>query len=484
VVDGATLLSYVDGGRAMLAELTDDGVAKLPVATGGTNQPWVDHVTGIVGRFPDPLWLTYEDGGRCIMRAAALRFAGGAWKPAFDLGEQDNIVRAVPYQAGAIGLHDCVDACGTATAGCTSGTLWSDALARTPPLTAGGVVLEDVAALPSGEIYAVGSVCSQDRATCTASQLRWWSPGAKVLSATFPRTDGSRASVLARSPTDVIVAQGRDVYAFDGAKIKKLSTVGAGIYELLDRGAGGVWARGDKLFAVSPDGTSTDITPPKVGRSGWLHVAAKGDEAWASHGDALYRWQAGAWRSVELPRPPFSSTRAYLSPGKVVVRGPGEVYVVADYHERQPGWNDIEHRVAILSTKRPRETLRCRLEPNGVDSTMGGLLAWPAPATEACTTPLVVLAPVSPASPKGFDYPKTRAALRPHLASIAGGEIIEIREDDVVWIAARATSVDAAHKIAETYARTFPTTRTEVVCATPEPTRTIPIDPKAKDGGP
>jgi hypothetical protein len=485
VLADATLVTYAEHGHASVVQLTAEGVVKLPTTAGNA---WVDHVTGVVGRYPDALWLSYDDGGRCIFRNDALRLSGSTWKPAFDLTADDTIEDVQPYADGALGLHKCADRCGGETTKCVPDTLWSDAMKRTPPLTTGGFAMEAFTTLPSGEVFAVGTPCGHDAPSCTRSQLRAWSPGGKVRSFDFPRTDGQLAHVLARSPTQVVVSQGTGVYLFDGAKVARIATPGAGVLDLVDRGDEGFWARGlDKLLAFQLDGKFTDITPPQVGRSGMLRVAAKGSAAWVSRGDGLFRREAGAWKRVELPRPPFSSTSAYLSPEDIQIRAPDDVWVTASYHEQQPGWSEVETRNVILSTRKPKETLRCRLTPTGYDSSIGGIVSFPPPAGDACATPFVVLAPVSPSSPKDQDYPKTRALLKPLVASIADASIVELRGDDMVWIGVRATTRDGARKIAETYGKAYGTVHPEVVCANPQATRTIAIVPGApkasKDAG-
>jgi hypothetical protein len=495
-VADAMLVSYATDDKPVVARITDDGVEKLPGPRAAKDQPSIHNIHAIVGRWPDALWLEYDDGGRCTYREGAVHLAGNVWKPAFDLGAFDSVSDIKPYKEGALAQHSCMDGCGSPdpSSKCVPATMWSDGLHRTPPVALGGAFrLSTFAVLASGEIFAVGGACSHTSPSpCTTSELRWWSAnenGGKVRSVAFPTsTDGGPTRMLARTPTDVIVTQGRAIRAFDGTKIKSVATSPVEIYGIFDRGAEGVWlVADDKLLALDPSGAFTDITPPKEGKQSRLGVSAMGDVAWATHGDGLYRRESGTWKKVALPRPPFSSTSAYLTPEQVHVRGPGDVWVTASYHEQQPGWNEPEKRLTILRTKRPKQTLRCRLEPNGYDSMFGGFIGWPAPMRDECTTPFVVLAAVSPSSPKTNDYPKTRALMKPHLAQIPGGALSEVHADDMTWIGVRASTPEAARQIAATYARSFPMAHTEAVCADVSDSRAIPIDPKAprdpKDGG-
>ena len=106
----------------------------------------------------------------------------------------------------------------------------------------------------------------------------------------------------------------------------------------------------------------------------------------------------------------------------------------------------------------------------------GSFISWPGQATETCKTPFLVLAPISATSPKDFDYPQTRAALRPKSALVSGGTLREIRESGSVWIGLVPRSVEDGRTLADVFAKSFPLARADLVCAEPNITRTIPID--------
>jgi hypothetical protein len=191
--------------------------------------------------------------------------------------------------------------------------------------------------------------------------------------------------------------------------------------------------------------------------------------------DAVYRREAsGAWHNVDLPRPVFtSSTTSYLTPTSISVSAPDDVTVTASYFELAPGWNERESRVAVLRTKKPKETLRCRYELDGAGVLR--LSSWPAVAGESCTTPLLVLAAVSAQSPPGFDYPQTRAILRPHAERIANAELRELSENGRRYVAVVPRSVADGRMLAEVYTKQLPLVHAEVVCAAPTVTRAIPL---------
>jgi hypothetical protein len=204
-------------------------------------------------------------------------------------------------------------------------------------------------------------------------------------------------------------------------------------------------------------------------------AGVKTGAVWAMNKDAVYRREAsGAWHKVELPRPVYtSSSTSYLTPTSISIGGSDDVTVTASYFELAPGWDQHEARVAVLRTKKPKETLRCRDELDGAG--VSPLSSWPAVAGESCTTPLLVLAAVSAQSPAGFDYPQTRAILRPHAERIANAELRELRENGRRYIAVVPRSVADGRTLAALYTKQLPLVHAEVVCAAPTVTRAIPL---------
>lgn len=472
VVENAAFVLY---GPNHLARITDEALEENPELTKGLED--AQGITHLTGRWPDQAYVQFDNGGRCNFTSLAARYDGKQWKSAFALPGGMGVTHVEPFGGGAIGLRQCAG-CGEETS-CVSSVFMGDN-AKVPPFTGDGFTPDTFASSREGDVFATGIVCPKkgSDAGC-ATQLRWWRPGTKVGYAVlgpttqqFRSADGPAHAIVVRSPTEVYVAEDRFFALFDGTKLLPLAAPGKTSNQLLGQAKdGALWLRADgKIWRRAAGGAYADVTPPKPASSGTVTVTGLEQGApWAVAKDALYKRVDETWQKVELPRPPFSSTatKAYLSPTAVIVRAPDDVFVVASYHEAQPGWNEVEHRTTLLRTKRPRETLRCA---HGAR-----LHSWPPPAGETCATPFVMLSEVSTTSPKDFDYPKTRAVLAPKVALVTDGALAEIRESGRIWNGVVPRTLADGRAIAQLYAQTFPMTRPEVICAVPTVARRIPI---------
>ena len=477
-LEGATLVYYGGyTGKPLVAKLTDDGVE--PVLVKLTPPDDVQYVQGIHGRWPDAAWVSYTNGARCSSSSRVRRIERGEWKPAF-AQNGTGVVSSAAYGTGLIGIHEC-GSCGSSDEACGMGTFVSDGV-KPPPMTGDGFTVSDYATLPTGEVYAIGQVCKKGPEgpngvpgplSCSG-QFRWWSPGSKLGWDIVNATDAQGGMVLARSKTEVFVLQGAYLGLFDGRALKKLDVPNKPARSVHDAGADGVWITGEqKVVRRKSDGSYEDIALPPGGAGGFVGLPT--GTVWAMGNGSIYRREAGgAWRKVELPRPVFtSSSTSFLTPTSIAMRGPDDVIVTASYYELAPGWSDREARVAILRTKKPKETLRCRDELDGTG--VSPLTSWPATAGESCTTPLLVLAAVSAQSPPGFDYPQTRAILRPRADLIASAELREIHENGRRYITVAPRSVADGRTLAALYNKQLPLVHSEVVCAAPTVTRAIPL---------
>jgi hypothetical protein len=480
--EGATLVHYGSGGTPLVAKLTDDGVEPVPVTIDPPNDldqspDFFDGIS-IDGRWPDAAWVSYGSGTRCAWSSRVRRIERDVWKSAFP-SASSSVVSSASYGTGLIGLHHCKctpDADVDGDPECQHSFL-SDGV-KPPPMTGDGFSVGAYATLPTGEVYAIGKVCTRvgDRITYQTScsgQFRWFTPGSKLGWDIVKATGGNGGTVLARSKTEVFALQGDYLGLFDGKSVKKLDVPVKNLRELYDAGADGVWIMGkERVVRRKNDGSYEDVALPPGGVSELVGV--KTGTVWAMNKDAVYRREvSGAWHKVELPRPVFtSSSTSYLTPTSISMSASGEVTVTASYFELAPGWKVREARVAVLRTKKPKDTLRCSdaLHDTGVYA----LNSWPAMAGESCATPLLVLAAVSAQSPPGFEYPQTRAILRPHADRIANAELAELRENGQRYIAVVPRSVADGRALAALYNKQVPV-HAEVVCAAPTVTRTIPL---------
>jgi len=455
--------------RPTIGRVTDDTILVDPAMNAGLEKSGNIHY--ITGHWPDAAYLATDNGGRCNFAEYALHFTEGKWKQAFALPDNQGIDTVVRYGTGAIGLRKCVG-CGNDESSCVPGIFMGDNV-KAPPITGDGFMPAAFRSLPAGEIYAIGAVCRGSTLDC-AGQLRWWSPGSKVGYAPVnAKINGQDGVLLLKSKTEVYVAQVGYFGVFDGAKLTKLTTPNnAPVTTLHDAKANGIWVQsGGNVWERKQDGTYVDVMPPSG--AGTLAGVAEGAPWALVKGNQIFKRVSGAWQKVDVPRPPFSSTAAFLTLESVTVRAADDVFVIASYAELHPGWHEVEKRFTLLRTRRPKETLRC--EPTG-----RGFESWPPPATDGCTTPFVVLAPVSAASPKDFDYPKTRSILRPQASLVVGRELAEIRENGKVWIGAVPSSVANGRTLAHLYSTNFPMTHSDVVCIQPTIARKIPIDARTR----
>jgi hypothetical protein len=485
VLANATLVHY--SGR-VIARVSGDALEKVSAKFEAGD---VANIQNIRGRWPDAAFLAYDNGGRCSFAQRALRFVEttASWKPAFALGENHGVREIQPYLNGALGLRDC-SSCGTTSDVCKENTFVTSG-PKLPPMTGDGFTVSEYSTLPTGEVFAIGSVCGLPNVSGCTGQFRWWTPGGKLgwdVLGTIPSTN--LGHLLVRSKTDVVVSQGGYLGTFDGAKLKRLTAPAKTSFgALVEAGADGFWvltdddtngAPGGKILHRKPDGTYTDVTPPKArtvrSSDSSIPVGVALGTPWTFAGDDVYKREAGAWRKVELPKPSFAfSAKSFFTPLKIHVAAPDDVWILAQYFEKQANWDFREVRTALLRTKPLKETFRCdgTFDPA---KPAGFFVSWPAAANDACKTPFLLLAPISATSPKDFDYPQTRAVLRPKSALVADGKIREIRENGNVWIGVVPRSVEDGRTLADHYAKHFPLSRAELVCAEANVTRAIAID--------
>ena len=447
----------------------------------------VENIQGITGRWPDSAWLSYDNGGRCNFEARALRFNEGSssWKAGFALGENQGVKGVRPYLNGALALVDC-SSCGVTSETCKADTFVAAGM-KTPPMTGDGFVVSDFATLPTGEVYALGAVCNDPSVSGCVEQLRWWSPGKKLgWDVVAKTTSTGRGHLLVRSKTEAFVSVDDTFASFDGTQLKKLPPPGKNIGALIDAGADGLWIIVDergyggtlRFVRRRPNGAFDDVSPPKSRTNrvpDSIPVGVEMGAPWTIVGEDVYKFENEKWRLVELPKPSFAfSATSYFTPSHILVAAPDDVWITASYFEKQANWNFREVRTALLRTKRMKETLRCQ----GTDDPVRppGLSSWPAAANSACKTPFLLLAPVSSTSPKNYDYPQTRAVLRPKVALVDGGSLREIQENGATWIGLVPRSVEDGRTLADVFAKSFPLSRAELLCAEANVTRTIPIE--------
>lgn len=268
--------------------------------------------------------------------------------------------------------------------------------------------------------------------------------------------------------------------------------------------------RAKRTVIAALDTTVWTLLPPIDGDLTGLDVDAEG-RPWVAAGGRLLRGTAtGAWEPVAfasgpvaqvgglreevgwvieqdgglwlrsggqefapavLPAPAFSATAKYRVEA---VRTAGrDVWVVASYPERPPGWRKTEWRRALLHNAPGREVLRCT--DTGDDDEPRVFVAWPPPAREGCETPYVVLIRTSSWAPPDFAYPTLGAALRGR-RELADAVFSEVEIGGRRVAGAAVPDLATGQALASLVAAKVGNTRPEIVCATPRQIRPLPFD--------
>ncbi|MGO8994893.1 MAG: hypothetical protein ACLQVI_16380, partial [Polyangiaceae bacterium] len=241
------------------------------------------------------------------------------------------------------------------------------------------------------------------------------------------------------------------------------------------------------LWGESADGVVTARAIPEpigLGKDGRSRYASGGgalagveqDDPWmVGRSGALYHLADGAWRKVELPRPPFSATATFRI--DALVHTDDELLVNAGYVAKEPGWRLPEPHRAILRTKRPKETLRCN-EPDvgwGPNETGSGFSSWPPAADDACATPFLVLVRKGMSQRLDGDHGTVRAILKGRVALGETAALVEFSNGVDRYLGMRVPSVAEGRGIAAALGKKV-TARSEVVCGEVTPERTVLVD--------
>jgi len=266
------------------------------------------------------------------------------------------------------------------------------------------VELESLAALPAGDVFAIGRGCGERQ-----FMVEHWteaSPESKSVDALPPEFSTPLRVVQQayQNPEQVwlLAASPSTAYAL------RSSWERSGGQARLARFDGTAW----RSLALPLD---LPIDSADVADDGSL---------WVVMGDAPYVFEAArGWRAVTLPPgPPLEreldagTPKAELTLTSVAALGADRAYFGAGFRYA----DTLYERGAVLATASGTLELVHLPEPGaapagtervGVDAGATELAGAPAPFTTGCSTPFVVLFSVSDAAPKDFAYPATRDAL-------------------------------------------------------------------------
>jgi hypothetical protein len=178
---------------------------------------------------------------------------------------------------------------------------------------------------------------------------------------------------------------------------------------------------------------------------------------------------------MPLPMPAFTAGTP-MKAKAILVLGPDDVLLTGKYWEKGPFWKDQELHTALFRSRPVKETLRCNEpDPENNNINLGsGFQSWPPMATADCTSPFAVLARRSNAVPKDDDWPRIRAALKGH-PELGEVVLVDFVSGDRKFVGAKGKDLETAKKLASIVAK-GDRLRPEVVCGSPEPTRSLAID--------
>lgn len=449
----------------------------------------IGEIDGIEGRWPDGLWARYlQVDGRMWQGYRYLRRKDGRWEPLEKRGPDGKrlgVEQLYPWMDGQLlGRMECQDWDDCPDGGLTLQVVRGAGKApKFPelraPREASCWTSYEMAALPSGELFAAGAFCGPKIVEDAWTAVRWTPAGGAVIDRLTVRKGErmSRGPVVAASPTRAFAGatfeKGRAtttlVAAFDGAAWSLLPAV-EGKLTALDVDAegrpwlvaGGRLVRGTGTTAWETLGFPTG----PVAQVGGLREPV----AWVIEADGgLWLRRAGEeFARVTLPRPAFSDTASFRV--EQVRAGGREVWLTASYDEQAAGWPKKEKRRAVLRNAPVQETRRCDYENYALK-----LVTWPQAAREGCATPYAVLVRASSWTPKDFAYPGLGKALKGR-QEFAAARFSEVEIGGRRIAGAAAPDLATARALAELVAAKVKDTRPEVVCAAPTELRPLPFD--------
>ena len=515
---GSALYTYGNGtgpwsrGRlATLARIVDDGL-DTTVSDNTNAGAWQELAPmGVVGTWPAPLLMYSSDQGNGRMRD---------WPTLWMHGDRGWSVLASHREREAPGYSRPVLFGGHAVASCDQykdgdtvsiSTLKSWPLVKDAPAILGlallgrarFIVRELVANDTS--LFAVGSAETGEGATYDAKSALRILTGGKVSEVRLPAGD---LRVLGTRPTLVLSLGQTQLIRLDDGKPTTLTpklAAGARIESGGVSPGGDIWLMTSKKTVLvvkaktetfdesrlpAPSAPGAKEAVQHWPTSGGLLAGVDVDDPYAvGEGGSLFHHVAGAWQEVELPPPPFATTGKYQAQA-IVVPAKGELYVNAGYAEKGVGWKTVERYRAVLRNKRPKEVLRCNEPASGVDYSSGaGFMSFPPIATDACTTPFVILLRIGwgvttkdavyPYDRKS-DYPSIREAIKGMPSLGAAVDLVEVESGDQRYVGARVPSVAAGRELAEAVVKKKITgyieTRPEIVCGQPKEARVLHVD--------
>lgn len=494
-----TIARFVDSGLDTSASVTRFG--KRPSL--GPDSELELAPLAAMGAWPEPLVLYSNDQGGARTRDFPSVWKHGAdgWSVVASYAEprQPSYGRPVVFKGHAILARG---------PGSDEGQDSEQGIAvRAEPLISGAAPLPDVGLLSRAKAWPRTLAASDDaiyllfsEEGSAATRVRAWRDG-KVRE--LPVANGD-VSVVTAKPTLHLMVDKRKLLRLDGDALVDVTpktalgwqmravsvSTGGDAWILLKKGT-------EEKVVVAKKGEVSELALPEPSlparkeavmhwpTAGALLAGADVDDVWVSaRGGILYHREGGAFRVVDMPKPPFATTGHYLAQA-IVVAAKGDVYVNAGYAEKGMGWRTSERYRAILRSKRPAEVLRCNEPHQGWESASGGgFMSFPPIADDGCREPFAVLLRTAYRSGKetsyvferSGDFPSVRVAIKEALGADAGAsapavtELVELDSGTQRYLGAKVPSVAAGRALAASVAKKVRggvETRPEIVCGSP-----------------
>lgn len=320
----------------------------------------------------------------------------------------------------------------------------------------------DFAALPSGHLFALGALVEEQ----SVWGVERWAPNAtrsQMDRLPLPDGDGLETEV-----TGLYAVNAEDIYAFGELRKRRSAT------SYLRDSAGGYLAHFDgKSWAQVPISEQAQI----------VALAADGEALWLAAGGKLFRRSSSGsqFEAVALPDvddrlkahfPVYDDKQRAetwrLSVTELLVRSHHDLWVTAHLHHGK-----IDHGPIILRN-RPHAALWQGLRDKDYTQTMEQYKTL-RPADEYCTSIFVLLYGMTRSTPKNYDYPLTRAALKGHTEF---RDVVFAETEDVGkhYFGAFVPDYRLARELVKLVATKVPGTKPIALCRNPKQIRTLELD--------
>jgi hypothetical protein len=385
---------FVGDTTSYLAEARGDGLVERPDLLGKLHLTSDQYMERLFGTWPDDVWAVVTTPGGCEPGTASLvRWSKDKWTPTQKVS--GTYFGAAPWQKGSVLLLGGFYAeVGFSVAAGRAGT-------KTPKLPgpnrddandgADGFVPELMAALPSGEVFVVGSDGSG------LKQVARWTPQSQAPKLDpVPDCGGKGAG---HSIDGILARSGTEAYLFGSQQVDK------GLTGLLVRFDGAAY----QCQKIPPSRSVVKIAWGGDG-SLWSVLQHQDDSPRLWH-----RTADGQWHELGMPKyvPQPGAQPQLFEPTDISVTGSEDIWLsgllngdtVAIAHNRPSS------TVTTIPPEEESRLAREEYEP-------------PRPATRACETIFAKLYTLSKTAPPNFDFPLTREALKGH-REFSGLDFIE-----------------------------------------------------------